>query len=405
MVLVLALLACGGNSAPVPTAPTAPPEKPAPPPPPKENGAFLVWFNPGKTLYKSADGKTWTAAGKLPDTLNNYYLSLTSDAGGRLYVGHWFTDVTTSGDGGASWTTLPTSTQLPKGAENETIALCGGAANELFAVSDAGRVYLSQDAGQTWAEKTSLAPAGAVGAIDGPDTSCVYSADTGTLLAMGAYSDPVGTVIATSADKGGTWSKLPVPPGEVGTNGIALLEGGIAWSRGGGYMPGRVSSLPTGSAAWSDSADLRGSPAPEWAMQAMAGDGHHTVVVWENPGKAKDSGAQAAATAFVSTDGGRTFAPSPGPVSGDPTPDTWDEYIAAGWTNGKTPGPMPAAGGAAPVVASTPPAPPAAAPVPAPPAAAPVPPPPPAAAPAKATPPHKPAPANPHQQGTGVKRK
>jgi hypothetical protein len=118
------------------------------------------------------------------------------------------------------------------------------------------------------------------------------------------------------------------------------------------------------------------------------------VVVWENPGEGADGAPAVPGSAFVSKDGGKTFTTSVGPVAADPTPDVWDEYIAMGWTNGKTPGAMPPVTVAAAVAAEPPP------PVPAKAADA--------AAPAQDKPPAKAEgkarPGNPNKQGKSIER-
>ncbi len=354
MLLSLLLSACGLGSSPGTAEKTAPPAPAAP----KEEGAFLLWYNAGKTTYKSLDGKTWTAAGALPADVHSWYISMTADRGGRLYAGSDLTKLATSGDGGATWQMLPTS-PLPGDGTGEYGFVCGGAANELAAITSTGRAWHSTDAGQSWTALPRPTPEGAKGSGGGFTGGCAFSPDGKKLLVEGWYFDPAGPTIAVTSDLGQSWTKLANAGENVSTNGVSFVDGGIIYGQGGSYSPGKVSLLADGAAAWSHSEDLISTPPPEWALHAVASDGHKLVIDWQNPGKGKEGGAPPPSTIFVSTDGGKTFTPSIGPVATDPTPDTWDEYIAAGWWNGKTPSPLPAASAPAaapaPVAAPTPP--------------------------------------------------
>lgn len=345
-VLALSILACGGGDEPAAPKADATPAVPVPPPAPKEEGAFLAWYNPTGMVYRSADGKQWDTVAALPQELVAWYNSFASDAGGRLYVVDMRDDIWTSGDGAKTWTKVTKVEPRPAGMDSESLVICGGAANELAAVSSAGRSYWSTDAGQSWTEKTRIAPEGAAGSGGGFQGGCAFSADGSKVALEGWYFSPQNPQLAVSTDKGATWTAQPRPGENVGTSGMGFVTGGIAYGRGGGYGPGTVSLLADGSSVWTHSADLRGAAGSEYAQQVAATDGRNTVVVWQAPAVGSNGAPPVPALAFTSTDGGKTFTEAPGPVAADPTPDLSDTYQAIFWTNGKTPGPIPGAAAA-----------------------------------------------------------
>ncbi|MBM4393952.1 MAG: hypothetical protein FJ090_22730, partial [Deltaproteobacteria bacterium] len=343
MILVLSILACGGDKPAAPAAAPAPKAE-APPPAPKEEGAFFVWYNPGKTIYTSADGKSWAPAGALPSDLDNFYNRFAADAGGRMYVLGWKASLYTSGDGGKSWEKVNVVSN-PADTAKEYLSICAGAANELAMVANNGRTFWSTDAGQTWVEKGRIA---LEGGKDGNDRGrCAFSADGKTIATEISMWNDSGYAFAESSDGGTTWTLHPSAMKNYPATGIGFTSAGIANAWGGGYGEGAVSVLAPGGATWAESAKLRGTPAPEWARQIMATDGKNTVVVWQDAGKSKE-GADVGNKVFVSTGGGKTFAESAGPVAVEPTPGTSDDYQDMWWHNGKTPGAMPAASGATP---------------------------------------------------------
>lgn len=345
--LILVLLACTGSET-VTTTLTV--EEAAPPPAPVAESAFFVWYNPGKMVYRSADGKKWDPVAPLPADLDNWYNAFASDAGGRLYVVDIQDSVWTSGDGAKSWSKVSAVGERPAGMNDESLFICGGAANEIAAVSSAGRTYWSTDAGQSWTEKTRLAAEGAGGGGMGFQGGCAFSRDGSKVVMSGWYFAPQNPQLAISSDKGATWEVLPQPGTNVAANGLGFVNTGLAFARGGGYSPGIVSSWSDSGKAWADGAEIRGAAGMEYAQQLMATDGGNTVVVWQNPAKGSEGKPNVPAAAFVSTDGGKTFVELVGPVAEDPTPALSDEYQAMFWSNGKTPGPIP--GPAAPVAAA-----------------------------------------------------
>jgi hypothetical protein len=330
--LFLLLTACGGE-APAPAAtPEAAPEAPKPPPPPADPSGYFVWYNPSKTLYRSdASGAGWApVAGTFPADLNNWYVTLASDAGGRLYVGKDLDTLYQSADGGKTWAKV---TQVTPPTQRVERKFCGGAADELFGVGADGSGVYSVDAGQTWTT-VRVAPEGASGAGDGFRGACAFG--NGELLVDGWYFDPAGAVTATSKDHGATWMKLPRAAPNTNTSGVGYTDT-IWFAQAGGYTGAKVSRFD--GAAWTEAPELKGTPDREYAMSVFASGGS-TVVGWENPSKSPNG--PAASAVHVSTDGGKTFTTTPGPVAADPTPDLWDEYLAIGWHNGKIAGAMPA---------------------------------------------------------------
>ncbi|MDP2308285.1 MAG: hypothetical protein Q8P18_19860 [Pseudomonadota bacterium] len=333
-------LACGGGSettTPGTNAPKAAAEAPKAPPPPAEPGGYFVWFNPAKTLYRSAaDGTGWKPVqGAFPDALHNWYVTLASDAGGRLYVGKGLDNLYHSDDAGKTWAPVTQATPPTGSVEYK---FCGGAADELFAVGSDGSGLYSTTAGQSWTA-VRVAPEGASGAGDGFRGGCAFGAG-GELLVDAWYFDPAGPVTATSKDHGATWTKLPRAANNTATSGLGWSQGAVWYAQNGGYTGAKVSRLDAATGTWTETPELKGTADREWAMSVFASDGKR-IVGWENPAKAPSGPAPSAA--HVSTDGGRTFQAVPGPVASDPTPDSWDEYVAIGWHNGETPGPMPAA--------------------------------------------------------------
>lgn len=330
-------LGCGGGSTTTPpAAPPAPTPAPTPEAPKAEAGYF-VWFNPGKTLYRStADASTWTAvAGTFPADLSNWYISIAADAGGRLYAGKSPAALFHSEDAGKTWAPVPQSA-APAGTVD--YRFCAGAADEIYGVGSDGSGIYSTDAGQSWTVGR-FAAEGAKGAGDGFNGGCAFSA-TGELLADGWYFDPPGPITATSKDHGVTWTALPRAATNTSTDGVGYVGGTMYYAQHGGYTGAKVSRFDATKSAWTETPELKGAADREWALTAFATDGAK-VVGWENP--SKNAAGPVKSFIQVSDDGGATFHAVPGPVAADPTPDTWDEYIAMGWHNGKTPGPMPAA--------------------------------------------------------------
>ena len=339
MLLVLTFFACGGAEAPTASTPAATPTPP--PPPPEVHGGFFVWYNPGKMVYQSADGSAWKPVAPLPSELDNWYNSFAADAAGRLYVIDMHRELWTSGDDAKTWTKVVRAGTRPAGMDDASMFICGGAANQLAAVSSAGRTFASTDAGQSWVETGRLAPEGASGSGGGFQGGCAFSADGKRLLAEGWYFDPAGAQLGVSADGGATWTVQPRPDSNIATNGVGFVTGGIAYAHGGGYSQGAVSFLPDGGQAWTKSGEIRGAAGTEYAQQIAATDGANTVVVWQNPAKGASGGAPVPALAFVSHDAGHTFSEVKGPVAADPTPESSDEYLGMVWSNGKAPGPLP----------------------------------------------------------------
>lgn len=341
--LALVTLGCSGGT----TAPPGPPPPPGPgpqgpvvagPPVPKAGEpGFFAWYNPGRALYHSTpDAAGWApVGGAFPADLTNWYVSLASDAGGRLYAGKSPAVLFHSEDAGKTWTSVAQTATL---AGNEDFRFCAGAADELFAVGSGGTGLYSTDAGQSWIVRR-VAAEGARGAGDGFTAGCAFSS-TGELLVDAWYFDPPGPVTATSADKGVTWTSLPRAASNTSTDGLGYVGTTIFYAQHGGYTGAKVSRFDAAARSWTETGELKGAPDREWALSAYATDGQR-IVGWENPGKS----AAGAVKGYVevSTDGGTTFTAAVGPVLSDPTPDLWDEYLAIGWHNGRTPGPMPAA--------------------------------------------------------------
>jgi photosystem II stability/assembly factor-like uncharacterized protein len=342
VIVLLSLFACGGGEKPADPPPPPAAKAEAPPPAPKEEGAFFVWYNPGRMVYRSTDGKAWSPVAPLPSELDNWYNSFAADGGGRMYVLGFGGALHSSGDGGKTWAKVTTASGPVE--MKDWPAICGGAADELAMVTSTGRVLWSTDAGQTWTEKAKLT---LDGAKDGNAAGrCAFSADGKRLVVESSMWNDTGYALAESADAGATWSYHPSAMKNFQAVGLGFTSAGLAYAWGGGYSEGTVSTWAPSGAAWTESAKMRGTPAPEWGRQIMATDGKNTVVVWQDAGKTKE-GADVGNKVFVSTDGGKTFAESAGPVAAEPTPDVSDDYQAIWWHNGKTPGPMPAAAVAA----------------------------------------------------------
>lgn len=331
-IVVLVILGCGGGT----TAPPPPPP-PVTPPVAADNSGYFVWFNPSKTLYRSnADASTWTAvAGTFPPALSNYYLSVVGDAGGRLYAGRKPSSLFHSEDAGKTWAAVAQSGAVTDGVEYR---FCAGAADELYGVGADGSGIYSTDAGQSWTVGR-VAKEGARGAGDGFNGGCGFSA-AGELAVDGWYFDPPGPVTATSKDHGATWTSVPRAANNTSTVGIGHVGNTLFYAARGGYTGSVVYRFDATAAKWENTGELKGVADREWALSAFATDGKR-VVGWENPGK----NAAGPTTSFVhiSDDGAATFRAVAGPVAADPTPDTWDEYLAMGWSSGKTPAAMPAA--------------------------------------------------------------
>ncbi len=329
-----AILGCGGGSKPAP-----PPPAPVAPPPaaPVDPAGYFVWYNPSGTLFhSSADGSTWTAvAGMFPADLRNYTISIASDVGGRLYTGRSPSSLFHSEDGGKSWAAVTQSGTVPDGVDYR---FCAGAADELYGVGSDGSGIYSSDAGQSWTIGR-VQKVGAKGAGDGFTGGCAFST-TGELAVDGWYFDPPGAVTETSTDHGATFAPLARAAVNTSTDGLGFAGGSLFYAQHGGYTGAIVSRYSATTGIWTSTPELKGVPDREFANYAFATNGTQ-VVGWENPSKH----AAGNTTSFVqiSTDGGATFHSVPGPVAADPTPTTSDEYLAIGWSNGKTPAAMPAA--------------------------------------------------------------
>ena len=295
-----------------------------------------MWYNPGKTLYhSSSDASTWTAVpGTFPPDLTNWYISITSDAAGRLYAGKSPAALFHSEDGGKNWAPIA-QTAAPTG--NADYRFCAGAADELYGVGSDGSGIYSTDAGQSWTVGR-VAKEGAKGAGDGFNGGCAFS-PTGDLLVDAWYFDPPGPVTQTSHDHGTTWSALPRAANNTSTDGLGYVNGAIFYAQHGGYTGAKVSRFDAAKNAWTETPELKGVADREWALTVFATDGTR-VVGWENP--SKNAAGVIKSFVQISDDGGATFRAVPGPLAQDPTPDTWDEYIAMGWSNGKSPAAMPA---------------------------------------------------------------
>jgi|GEM_PF-3311740 len=172
-------------------------------------------------LHRSADfGATWPV---VSDAMF-YQVALAPGRPGALYALHGDWRLRRSDDGGATWRDLAQPAD-PPGESVFAVAPDGA----LWSIA-AGRLRLSRDGGQSWAERGAW-PAGArprelLAASDGALVATVASDDVPSVSAK---------ALLRSADGGATWVAAPLPAARLAV--VATGPDGVLWA---GSDDGRV---------------------------------------------------------------------------------------------------------------------------------------------------------------------
>ncbi len=186
-----------------------------------------------KVSSSSDGGNSWTELGELARNVTKAATVITQDAAGNFYALIQNTDVYRSTDAGVTWTAIAELTSLP-------VSLASDDQGNVFASADG--LYVSTDNGSSWTEKTTVTHS--IDHFSFSDTGIVYAKDTGN----SAYWH--------SSDSGATWSSTMLSQSDTlinhldsAPNGDLYINSYPRYDRGALYdMPnpaaGRVMKLP-----------------------------------------------------------------------------------------------------------------------------------------------------------------
>ncbi|PIR21207.1 MAG: hypothetical protein COV45_00235 [Deltaproteobacteria bacterium CG11_big_fil_rev_8_21_14_0_20_47_16] len=290
----------------------------------RNNGHLLMWYYPNKALFQSTDGRKWTKVNDVQDWL----LWLSADSKGQLYASNLGTTptITTSKDG-KKWDKVAPNENNPQG-DHGSYALCAGE-KTLYALSSRGDFFVSEDGGSTWTKKTRPAAEGARGAGDGFKGYCTVSPDDKTVLIQGWYFSPAGPVLATTTDKGDSWTTIPAPTERNEAMGIGFVGVGTGIVYADYDAVYRTTDNgKTWTKATPEKLVAKDSKRNFYSYRKMVTDGDKIVVVVEAPGKDGGADNKWPGATFYSKDGGATFEVLDLPWNTDPTPTVSDEYVS-----------------------------------------------------------------------------
>lgn len=193
------------------------------------NRRQLYLGSDGNILRSDDAGQTWRYVQGGPDITGGpvYALAISETNPDRVWAAGQRVDqlafVQRSDDGGGRWIGVTPDSTLLGDVVTSLVSVRAGAGERLFAAL-LGRVFSTDDAGQTWRVSLSVGPGPA-----GMDIA--RNDDTLIVVASVPNGDVTGAAptlaMYRSADLGGRWDSLPTPAGATGGTTIALGGDGL----------------------------------------------------------------------------------------------------------------------------------------------------------------------------------
>lgn len=291
---------------------------------PRGNGSFLMYYYPTASVYSSANGNEFTRK----DTCLGHAMHICADAGGTVYSVDYGQQlgISKSADGGKTWTAVANSdAEATKGA---SYVISAGAAGSVYALSSNGSFFVSKNGGVNWEKRSTPCKKDTIHSSPGTGMEAwlAVSADGKKLLAQAWYFEE--TVLAVSSDEGKTWTAITPPTERNSSRGVGFCGDRIVYS-----SPDQVFYTDDNGQKWNTSTPdhlyAPNSTSSFYGYRNFVTDGDQFVVGVEVPAaeSSRDDKNKYPGAVFVSTDGGKTFAVKPFPLSSDPTPNTSDEYV------------------------------------------------------------------------------
>lgn len=292
--------------------------------PARNNGYFLMYYGPVKSMFISEFGKEFSKH----DTCTSWVSHISSDAEGTLYASpvDLKLGVIRSNDNGKTW--KPAANKFSGKTENATYAIAAGKAKSVYALSSHGDFYVSADGGDNWEKRTSpcvknvphKSPAMGIEAF------LAVSADGKKILAQAWFFEE--TVLAVSEDEGKTWTAIPAPTERNSSRGIGFCDNRIVYA-----SYDQLFYTDDMGKTWNKSTPEKlvstGSETSYYGNRHFVTDGGQFVVGVEAPAsdRSRDAKNKYPGAVFFSKDAGKTFEVLSFPFNTDPTPTVSDETI------------------------------------------------------------------------------
>ena len=292
--------------------------------PARNNGYFLMYYQPAKSIFISEFGKEFSKV----DTCGSFVSHICSDAEGTLYASPFDLKlgVIRSTDNGKTW--KPAANNFSGKTENATYAIAAGKAKSVYALSSKGDFYVSSDGGDNWEKRTSPCVKNVLhrSPAFGIEGFLAVSADGKKILAQAWFFEE--TVLSVSEDEGKTWTAIPAPTERNSSRGIGFCSDRIVYA-----SYDQLFYTDDMGKTWINSTPDKllsaGSETSYYGNRHFITDGGQFVVGVEAPAaeESKDAKNKYPGAVFFSKDAGKTFEILSFPYSTDPTPKMADETV------------------------------------------------------------------------------
>ena len=291
---------------------------------PRNNGHFLMYYNPTHSMYSSEFGTEFTKV----DTCIGFPRSITSDEAGNLFSSIFGSNVgvSVSKDGGKTWTIVKNSDETVY--ENATYTIVAGKTNTVYALSSRGDFFVTKDGGVNWVKKTSpcMKDTTHTSPAFSSSINLAVSVDGKKLIAQAWYFEE--TVLSISEDDGTTWTAITPPTERNESKGVGFCADRIIYA-----SYDQIFYTDDLGKTWlvSEPEKLfaKDSERSFYGYRTFVTDGDKFVVGVEAPAAddSRDDKNKFPGAIFLSIDGGKTFKTLDFPYSTDQTPKVSDEYI------------------------------------------------------------------------------
>lgn len=291
---------------------------------PRNDGHFLMYYNPVKSIFISEFGKEFAKK----DTCMGFASYICSDADGTLYsnADGMKLGVKKSTDGGKTW--IAAQNNYKGELENASYVLTAGKSKSVYALSSHGEFFVSNDGGNNWEMRTTpcMKDTAHSSPAFGAEAWLAVSADGKKIIAQAWYFEE--TVLAVSEDEGRSWTPIVAPTERNSSKGVGFCADRIIYA-----SYDQIFYTDDLGKTWKNATPEKlyapNCESSYYGYRHFVTDGDQFVVGVEVPSAetSRNEKNKYPGAIFFSKDAGKTFEIFPFPYNVDPTPTVSDEYI------------------------------------------------------------------------------